>query len=136
MKPPAKLYLIDTNVILRYLLGDHKIFSPKAKAFMELVSQGTKKAEIPSVVIVECIYVMERFYKVPRSEIVETLSKILNFSGVVNSDKSEILEALLKYANTNTDIVDCMLAAQSSPEKVIISFDKDFDKLNAISETI
>ena len=136
MKPPAKHYLIDTNVILRYLLGDHKSFSPKAKAFMELISQGTKKAEIPSVVIVECVYVMEKFYKIPRNEIVDTLTKILNFSGIVNPDKSEILEALFKYANTNTDIVDCMLAAQSSPEKVIISFDKDFDKLKDISETI
>ena len=136
MKPPAKVYLIDTNVILRYLLGDHKSFSPKAKAFMELISQGTKKAEIPSVVIVECVYVMEKFYKIPRNEIVDTLTKIFNFSGIVNPDKSEILEALLKYAITNTDIVDCMLAAQSSPEKVIISFDKDFDKLKAISETI
>ena len=136
MKQPEKVYLIDTNVILRYLLGDHKTFSSKAKAFMELVSQGTRKAEIPSVVIVECIYVMEKFYKIPRSEIVETLTKILNFSGIVNLDKSEILEALLKYANTTIDIVDCILAAQSSPEKVIVSFDKDFDKLNAISETI
>ena len=136
MKPPAKVYLIDTNVILRYLLGDHKSFSPKAKAFMELISQGTKKAEIPSVVIVECVYVMEKFYKIPRNEIVDALTKILNFSGIVNPDKSEILEALLKYANTHTDIVDCMLAAQSSPEKVIISFDKDFVKLKAISETI
>jgi predicted nucleic-acid-binding protein len=136
MKPPAKVYLIDTNVILRYLLGDHKIFSPKAKAFMELVSQGTKKAEIPSVVIVECVYVMEKFYKIPKNEIVDTLSKTLNFSGIINRDKSEILEALLQYANSTTDVVDCMLAAQSSPEKVIISFDKDFDKLKAISETI
>jgi predicted nucleic-acid-binding protein len=103
---------------------------------MKLVSQGTKKAEIPSVVIVECVYVMEKFYKIPKNEIVDTLSKTLNFSGIINRDKSEILEALLQYANSNTDVVDCMLAAQSSPEKVIISFDKDFDKLNAISETI
>ena len=136
MKPPARVYLIDTNVILRYLLGDHKIFSPKAKAFMKLVSQGTKKAEIPSVVIVECVYVMEKFYKIPKNEIVDTLSKTLNFIGIINRDKSEILEALLQYANSNTDVVDCLLAAMSSPQKVIISFDKDFDKLNAISETI
>ena len=136
MKPLSKVYLIDTSVILRYLLGDHKSFSPKAKAFTELISQGTKKAEIPSVVMVECVYVMEKFYKIPRNEIVDKLTKILNFSGIVYPHKSEILEALLKYANTTTDIVDCMLAAQSSPEKVIISFDKDFDKLKAISETI
>ena len=136
MKPPVKHYLIDTNVILRFLLDDHKTFSPKAKAFMELVSQGIKKAEIISVVIVECVYVMEKFYNIPKSEIVDTLSKILNFNGIINTNKSGILEALLNYANTNIDIVDCILAAQSSPEKVIISFDKDFSKLNAISETI
>jgi len=136
MKPPAKVYLIDTNVILRYLLDDHKTFSPKAFAFMELISQGAKKAEIPCVVIVECVYVMEKFYKIPKNEIVDTLAKVINFSGVSNLDKSEILEALLKYANTSADIVDCILAAMSSPEKVIISFDKDFDKLKAITEAI
>ena len=136
MKQPAKVYLIDTNVILRYLLGDHKTFSPKAKAFMELVSRGIKKAEIPSVVIVECVYVMEKFYKIPKNEIVDTLNKILNFIGIINQDKSEILEALLKYQNSNADVVDCILAAVSSHEKVIISFDKDFNKLNAFSETI
>ncbi len=68
---------------------------------------------------------MEKFCKIPKNEIVDTLSKILNFIGIINRDKSEILEALLKYANSNTDIVDCLLAAISSPEKVIISFDKD-----------
>jgi predicted nucleic-acid-binding protein len=103
---------------------------------MELVSQGIKKAEIPAVVIVECVYVMEKFYKIPKNEIIDTLSKILNFIGIINQDKSEILEALIKYQNSNADVVDCILAAVSSPEKIIISFDKDFNKLNAFSETI
>ena len=136
MKLPQKVYLIDTNVILRYLLGDHPEFSPKAAAFMSEVSKGTKKAEIPDVVIVECIYVMEKYYEVPKSEIVEKLSGILNFSGIVNLDRSEVLEALLKYDNSNIDIVDCILAARSSPEKVVISFDKDIEKLKAVSETL
>jgi predicted nucleic acid-binding protein len=39
MPPPEKVYLIDTNVILRYLLNDHKRFSPKAKAFMQDVAK-------------------------------------------------------------------------------------------------
>ena len=135
MKLPRKVYLIDTNVILRYLLGDHPEFSPKAEAFMFDVSKGVKKAEILDVVIVECIYVMEKYYEIPKTEIVEKLSGILNFSGIVNPDRSEILEALLKYENSNIDIVDCILAASSSPEKVVISFDKDMKKLKAVSET-
>ncbi|MBW1993356.1 MAG: PIN domain-containing protein, partial [Deltaproteobacteria bacterium] len=74
-----KVYLIDTNVILRYLLEDHEIYSPKAKAFMLQVSHGKKKVEISAVVIVECIYVLEKFYLVPRNEIVDSISRILNF---------------------------------------------------------
>ncbi len=125
MKLPRKVYLIDTNIVLRYLLGDHPEFSPKAEAFMVDISKGVKKAEILDVVIVECIYVMEKYYEIPKTEIVEKLSGILNFSGIVNPDRSEILEALLKYENSNIDIVDCILAARSSPEKVVISFDDD-----------
>ena len=69
MTLPRKVYLIDTNVVLRYLLGDHQAFSPKAEDFMFDVSKGVKKAEIPDVVIVECIYVMEKYYEIPKTEI-------------------------------------------------------------------
>ena len=136
MKSPQKVYLIDTNVVLRYLLGDHAEFSPRAEAFMADLSEGTKNAEILGVVIVECVYVMEKYYEIPKREIVEKLSAILNFSGIVNSDRSEQLEALLKYENSDIDIVDCILAAHSSPERVVISFDKDIEKLKAVRETL
>ncbi len=136
MKLPEKVYLIDTNVILRYLLDDHKTYSPKAKAFMLQVSEGKKKVEIPPVVIAECIYVLEKFYEVPRSEVVDSISGIFNFTGIVNTDRSEILEALLKFKISYTDIVDCILAAHSSSEKVVVSFDKDLENLKAFTETL
>ena len=136
MQPPEKVYLIDTNVILRYLLDDHKRFSPRAKAFMQDVAKGIKKAELPSVVVVECVYVMEKFYEIPKTEIVDKLSRILTIKGIVNPDKSKLLDALVKYENSSADIVDCMLAAKSSPQSVIVSFDKDFKKLKATSEKL
>lgn len=136
MKPPGKVYLIDTNVILRYLLDDHSRFSPKARVFMEAISKKTKKAKIPAVVIVECIYVLEKFYQVPKKEIIDKLSSILNFKGIVNPDKSAILKSLFIYQDTNVDIVDCILAAFSTPDLVVVSFDKDFEKLNAFRETL
>ena len=136
MKLPEKVYLIDTNVILRYLLGDHAELSPKAEAFMMDVSEGAKPAEILDVVIVECIYVMEKYYQIPKAEIVDKLSKILSFAGIVNPDRPEILNALLKYENSNIDIVDCILAAKSSPAKVVVSFDKDMKRLKAVSEIL
>ena len=136
MPPPEKAYLIDTNVILRYLLDDHEDFSPKAKAFMQDVAKGSIKAELPTVVVVECVYVMEKFYKIPKNEIVDTLSRILNIKGITNSAKSEILDALIKYEKSNADIVDCILAAKSSPQRVVVSFDKDFKRLKATFEKL
>jgi predicted nucleic-acid-binding protein len=135
MQPPEKVYLIDTNVILRYLLNDHKRFSPKAKAFMQDVAEGLKKAELLSVVVVECVYVMEKYYHIPKNEIIDKLSRILNIKGLINPDKSNILDSLIKYENSNADIVDCILAAKSSPQRVVVSFDKDFKKLKATYES-
>jgi predicted nucleic acid-binding protein len=105
MKQPKKVYLIDTNIILRFLLGDHPELSPKATAFMSEVSNGTIKAEILDV-------------------------------GIVNSNRSELLQALLKFETSNADIVDCVLAAMSSPARVVVSFDKDMLKLKAATETL
>jgi len=52
----------------------------------------------------------------------------------INPDKSEVLKALMKYGKLNVDIVDCILAAKSSSDKVVLSFDKDFEKLKAFHE--
>ena len=134
MKPPAKVYLIDTNVILRYLLGDHEKYSPRAEAFMASAAQEKVKAEIPAVVMVECVYVMEKFYRIPRHEIADKLSQVFNISGIVNPDKSEILEALIYFEASKADIVDCLLAAASAPDRTVVSFDKDFTKLKATAK--
>ena len=103
---------------------------------MKDISEGRKKAEIQDVVTVECIYVLEEYYQVSKGEIVEKLSGILNFSGIVSSNRAETLTALLKYRDTNIDIVDCILAAKSSLTKVVVSFDRDFEALKAITETL
>ncbi|MBC2717729.1 MAG: type II toxin-antitoxin system VapC family toxin [Desulfobacteraceae bacterium] len=130
MKKHKKTYLIDTNVILRFLLDDHEKFSPKAIKFMQQIEKRMKRAEIIAPVIVECVYVLEKFYKIPRSEIADKLCGILTFSGIANHDKNELIIALIEYGNSKIDIVDCMLAAFTTNDKMVISFDKDFRKLN------
>jgi predicted nucleic-acid-binding protein len=131
MRPPGKVYLIDSNVILRYLLDDHERFSPRARKIMDDVSEAVIHAEIRDIVIVECIYVLEKFYRVPRIDIADKLSAILSFKGIANPDRHQILKALMSYKETRVDIVDCLLAAHSSPQRLVVSFDNDFKKLKA-----
>ncbi|SPD71813.1 hypothetical protein PITCH_A1050013 [uncultured Desulfobacterium sp.] len=87
-------------------------------------------------VIVECIYVLEEYYKIPRSEIVGKLSAILNFSGIVNSNKSQLIKAPLNSSSTNIDIIDCILAAHSSPPKTVASVGKDMNKIKTICDNL
>lgn len=131
-----KVYLIDTNVVLRFLLDDHATFSLKARRFMQAVFNKERAAALPAVAIVECVYVLEKFYRVPRSDIADNLSRLLTYPGIVNSDKAALLKALNLYHHTGTDIVACILAASSSEHAPIVSFDKDFRKLSAHTETL
>ena len=123
--------LIDTNVILRYLLDDHPEFSPKAIQFMVDVSKGEVKAEIADFVLMECIFVMKKHYKIPCTLVVDRLVKIVNFEGIINTNKAILINALLSYEKYKTDIVDCLLCSYSSKNRIDVSFDKDFKILNA-----
>lgn len=124
-------YLIDTNVILRYLLHDHPDFSPKSIRFMADVSKGKVKAEIQDIVLLECIFVMEKHYKVPRKLIVDCLGKIINFEGIINTNKAILINALFIYEKHKTDIGDCLLCSYSSENRIVVSFGRDFKMLNA-----
>ncbi len=127
----STVYVIDTNVILRYLLADHEEFYDRVRAFMEEVRHGNKKVLILDSVIAECVYVLLKAYNVPREEIAEKLAGILEYKGVVNSDRENLLEALAIFAVENIDIVDALVFAFGSLEenREVFSFDKDLKKL-------
>ncbi|MBT4289173.1 MAG: PIN domain-containing protein [Deltaproteobacteria bacterium] len=131
IKQDIKINLVDTNVILRYLLADHDEFSPKATDFFKKVAKNENSAEIPAFVLAECVHVLLKFYKVPKQEFVTSLLKILSFQGVINQDHSILINALNMYQSVNIDFPDCLLAAMSTTNRKIVSFDKDFLKVPA-----
>ena len=125
-----KIYLIDTNVILRHILADHSELSPKAKIFMDKIKEGKAKAKITEGVLVECVYVLLKVYNVPKEEIAGELINILEYIGIADENKFIYIEALKNFANNKIDIVDNILSASASGKNAVISFDKDFRKLN------
>lgn len=128
MRNQAKLP--DTNVILRYLLADAPEFYEKAQRLFEKIRVGDEKAVILESVLVECVYVLTKFYKVPKAEAAGRLKELLLYKGVANSDKDDLIAALSIYADTNTlDIVDCVLSAKSkSSGMTMVTFDEKLKK--------
>lgn len=121
-------YLPDTNTLLRYLLDDEPVLAQKARDFWESVREGRIKAKLTEGVLMECVYVLQRFYKVPRQRIAETLSPLLGYKGLDTANKDMYDETLAVYESKALDFVDCLLIAQSRHgQGRIFSFD---DKLN------
>lgn len=86
--------LPDTNVILRYLLEDEPHLYKKASEFFEMVRLGEEKAVILESVLAECIYVLIKFYKIPKEEVTDKLKGLLQYKGIVNEDKRELIDSI------------------------------------------
>lgn len=124
------IYYIDTNAILRYLLKDNIEQFNKANVIFEKAREGDLYIVVLESVLVECIYVLMKFYKVPKYEIVSKLETLLNYKGVKNSDKTELLKALQIFKEKNIAIVDCIVYAKAKQSQSNnLTFDEKLLKL-------
>lgn len=129
MRKPTRS-LPDTNIIVRYLVGDNATLHAKAKTFFDKVKNGSEKAIILESVVAECVYVLTKIYKVPREKAAGSLIDILHYKGIANDDQKELIHALTLFSGHNLDIVDCILAAKvlDSGDN-LFSFDKELSRL-------
>lgn len=122
--------LPDTNVILRYLLGDVPNQYQDAVELFEKVRTGKEKAFILESVLVECVYVLLKFYKTPKKEISYKLSALLHYRGIANKDSADLITALSIFEKKNIDIVDCLIYVKSRKDNYrLFSFDQKLTKM-------
>jgi predicted nucleic-acid-binding protein len=125
--------IVDTNVLLRFLLGDDPSQSPKASALFRRASEGKERLLLEDGVLAETIWVLEKYIKVPRLEIARQMALVIAIEGVQGTGgRRVILEALATYGRTVCDFVDCILAARSKARKQkVYTFDvTDFRRLD------
>ncbi len=123
------VYLLDTNIIIRFLVGDNEEHLAKSTQYFEQIELGSMEVEILSDVLMEAFFVLTKFYKLPKIEVISDLKTILSFEGVVNKDKVILFETLSIIENKNIDFVDALICAKckfQNYEK--LSFDKDLSK--------
>ncbi len=121
----SSVMVVDTNVIIRYLIGDHQEHFRKACAFWERVRSGVERAFIPESVLAETVYVLLKIYAVPREEIADKLLRLLDYRGLVG-EIGVYREALKIFVRRKIDIVDAIVLAWAKNKGLrIFSFDRD-----------
>jgi predicted nucleic-acid-binding protein len=123
------VYLLDTNVIIRFLTGDDEKFLQKSMEYFKDIELAKIEVEILEGVLMEAFFVLTKFYKLPKKDVILDLKTILALNGVVNNNKTILHEALSIVENKNIDFVDALICAKSKLQGYgKLSFDADVKK--------
>lgn len=117
MKLRKNMQLIDTNVILRFILNDN---TEMAKCAAEVIVSG---AYTKPEVIAEVVYVLKSVYSTPKDKIKAIIRGLSNIIQIENMDC--VVYAIDLFADTSLDFVDCLLIAYHSLNgEIVFTFDK------------
>jgi predicted nucleic-acid-binding protein len=129
----SKRRLIDTNLIVRYLVQDHEKHARAAGKLFDACDRGDLEIVVLPVVLAECVFVLESFYEQARTDIASVLGRLIASPGVEISEVTVQLDALNRYKGTRAHFVDCLLAATATAKDMPVStFDQDFRKFSDV----
>jgi predicted nucleic acid-binding protein len=128
----SKRRLVDTNLIVRYLVQDHEKHAKAAGKLFDACDRGDVVIVVLPAVLAECVFVLESFYEHPRGDIASALGRLISSPGV-EIDVAIHVDALDRYRETKVHFVDCLIAATAATENMpVASFDQDFRKFTDV----
>jgi len=117
-------FLLDTNVIIRYLVKDHIEHFEQSSIWFNQAKAGKIKMIIVPIVVAECCYVLESFYEVSRESIAQKMQVLLSQRWIQVENRKEI-NNLWQYYLKGLHFVDSFLLSSSSINQTKpLSFDK------------
>ena len=120
---------IDTNLIVRYLTGDHPKQSAAAKALID-----GRDVFICTTVLMESEWVLRSVYGFTPERIAKALTALAGLPRVV-LEKPGLVAKALNWMEKGVDFADALHLAAAKGCEAFISFDRGFAKtVNALSD--
>jgi predicted nucleic-acid-binding protein len=102
---------LDTNVLIRYLVQDDPVASPKATAILEKQLSEETPGFVSVVVTVEMFWVLESYYDFAPIDIAAALERLLAANYIVFEDEQEVFGAMAVIQEGTGDFADALIAA-------------------------
>jgi predicted nucleic acid-binding protein len=113
---------IDTNVIVRYLTGDHPQQSRKAKTLID-----SEHVFVCTTVLLETEWVLRSVYGFTRIEVAKALGAFAGLPSVTLEDAAMSAKAL-DWTTRGMDFADALHLAKAHGSEAFVSFDRQFAK--------
>lgn len=116
--------ILDTNIILRFFVGDNKAQQNRSKLIFAEAEKGKRKLLVKPLVVAECCFVLESFYKKKRDQVASSFEVFLSQKWLEVEGREELL-LMWNWYRKNFHFVDSYLLAWAKIKKSkIVSFDK------------
>lgn len=127
--------MLDSNIFIRFLIQDVPLHFEESKGIFEDIEGGKAKGFISLLVINEVIWILENFYELERKVYIPKFLELLSLRNikVMEAKKDTILTILHDMQKHNVDFTDAYLFAAKG-EKSVVSFDKDFERLQNLGK--
>lgn len=104
---------IDTNVLVRFLVRDDEAQFEKARKLIRREIAAGRRVFVNQLVLMETEWVLRSRYAVPKNQIIEAVSGLLNATDVQFEDEPAIEEALFIWKDSIADFADCLIGAKN-----------------------
>ena len=119
------MVLLDTNAVLRFILRD---VSKQHKEIVKFIS--TNPSAVRLEVLIEAIFVLEKYYKKSREEIAHIIFILGKTENIFIQYPRVVAKAMMYFIDNELDIVDCILCAFNAVMGYeVFTFDKEMKAL-------
>ena len=119
-----KEVILDTNAVLRFITGDN---IEKCQKVSELIDSCD--CIVPTEVIAEAVYNLEKFYMHPRQLIAEEIKDFIAIKENLVLNGNVVRYGCNTFASTNLDFVDFLLVGYANVKgNHVFSFDEGLNK--------
>lgn len=114
------MIVLDTNLLLRYLLNDDAAQARRARRVLETASQVT----VTSTIVLELVWVLE-CCDCTRAEIANALRHLFGLPNMRLPHEAAIFRAV-QWFEQGLDFADALHLALSPASATLLTFDRDF----------
>jgi len=125
---------LDTNVLVRYIMQDDPVQSPKATRIVESLD-AVDSGYVTLVSIVELVWVLSASYELTRSQVSQALDAIVRTKQFKIENAEQVIRALRVFKEGKSDFADCLIerSANSAGCEKTITFDVKASKYSGMT---
>ncbi len=116
-----KRYILDTNLLARFLKNDHPTMSSEAAALFLQSASGKVELHLEPTIVAETAFVPTSFYKQDQAEVADAILDLITGCRLKVPLEEVTLDALERFKSQPVDFPDALVAAIAARQGVSIA---------------